>query len=163
MCSDFGAPKNKDWHCFHCLAIYFPWSDGTRCHDLHWVPGLHLGKQSQDQYICTWVADSGQRKKSMKCCINCCCSVAQLCLTPWTAAHQASLSFTIFQSFLRLTSIELMMPSNHLILCSRLLLLPEIFPSIRVLTNESALCIRWPSIGASASVLPMNVQGWFPD
>ena len=119
-----------------------------------WVPGLHLGKQMyvSGMYV-HWVADSGQRKKSIKCCINCCCSVTQLCPTPWTAAHQASLSFTIFQSFLKLMSIESMMPSNHLILCSHLLL-PSIFPSIRVLSNESALCIRWPSIGASASVLP---------
>ena len=126
-----------------------------------WVPGLHLGKESEDQYVCPCVADSGQRKKSMKC-INCCCSVTQWCLTPWTAAHQASLSFTIFQSFLRLMSIDSMMPSNHLILCSCLLLLLSIFPSIRVLSNESALCIRWPSIGALASVLPMDVQDWFP-
>ena len=81
-------PRKIVWHCFHCFPIYFPWSDGTGCHDLHWVPSLHLGKQSQDQYLCTWVADSGQRKKSMKCCINCCCSVTQLCLTPWTAAHR---------------------------------------------------------------------------
>ena len=64
----------------------------------------------------------------------------QLCLV--VAAHQASLSFTVSQSLLRLLSIELVMPSNHLILCHPLLLLPSIFPSIRVFTNESALCIR---------------------
>ena len=61
----------------------------------------------------------------------------------WTAAHQASLSFTISQSFLRLTSIELVMPSNHLVLCCPLLLLPSIFPSIRVFSDESILHIRW--------------------
>ena len=64
-------------------------------------------------------------------------------MTPWTAACQASLYFTISQSLLKLISIELAMPSNHLILCHLLLLLPSIFPSIRVLSNESVLCIRW--------------------
>ena len=64
--------------------------------------------------------------------------------TPWTAASQASLSFTITQSLLQLMPIELVMPSNHLILCRLLLLLPSIFPSIRVFSNESTLCMRWP-------------------
>ena len=74
-------------------------------------------------------------------------SVAQSCLTlvtPWTAAHQASLSITNSQSLLKLTSIELVMPSNHLILCHPLLLLPSIYPSIRVFSDESVLRIRWP-------------------
>ena len=64
--------------------------------------------------------------------------------TPWTAAHQASLSFTISQRRLKLMSIKSVMPSNHLILCSPLLLLPSIYPNIRVFSNESALHIRWP-------------------
>ena len=64
--------------------------------------------------------------------------------TPWTAAHQASLSVTNSLSLLKLMSIGLVMPSNHLILCHPLLLLPSIFPSIRVFSNESALRIRWP-------------------
>ena len=64
-------------------------------------------------------------------------------MTPWTALHQDSLSFTISQSLLKLMSIELVMPSNHLILCHPLLLLPSIFPSIRVFSNESVLHIRW--------------------
>ena len=64
--------------------------------------------------------------------------------TPWTAAHQASLSIANTQSLLKLMSIESVMPSNYLILCHPLLLLPSIFPSIRVFSNESALCIRWP-------------------
>ena len=66
-------------------------------------------------------------------------SCVQLFVTPWTAARQAFLSFTISQSLLKLTSIELVMPSNHLILCNPLLLLPSIFPSIRVFSNESAI------------------------
>ena len=82
--------------------------------------------------------------------------------TPWTAAHQASLSFTNSQSLLKLMSIESVMPSNRLILCHPLLLPPSIFPSIRVFSNESALHIRWPNIGVSASksVLPMIIQDW---
>ena len=70
--------------------------------------------------------------------------VSGLFATPWTAAHQASLSFTIFWSLLKLMSIESVMPSNLLILCHRLLLLPSIFPSIRVFSNELALHIKWP-------------------
>ena len=58
--------------------------------------------------------------------------------------------------------VESVMPSNHLILCCPLLLLPSIFPSIRVVSNESVLCIRWPSIGGSATDLSMNIQSWFP-
>ena len=64
--------------------------------------------------------------------------------TPCTAAHQASLSITNSQSLPKLMSVESVMPSNHLFLCHPLLLLPSIFPSIRVFSNESALCIRWP-------------------
>ena len=64
--------------------------------------------------------------------------------TPWTAAHQASLSITSYWSLLKLMSIKSMMPSNHLILCYPLLLLTSIFPRIRVFSNESALLIRWP-------------------
>ena len=65
--------------------------------------------------------------------------------TPWTSACQASLSITNFWSLLKLMSIELVTPSNHLILCHPLLLLPSIFPSIRVFSNGSVLCIRWPT------------------
>ena len=77
--------------------------------------------------------------------------------TPWTAACQASLSITISQSFLKLVSIESVIPSNHLILCCPLLLLPSIFPSIRVFSNESALLIRWPKYWSySFSISPSN-------
>ena len=71
-------------------------------------------------------------------------SCVQLFVTPWTAARQASLSITISRNLLKLMSIESVMSSNHLILCHPLLLLPSIFPSIRVFPNESVLCIRWP-------------------
>ena len=65
-------------------------------------------------------------------------------MIPWAAVHQASLSITNFWSLLKLMSIESVMPANHLILCHHLLVLPSIFPSIRVFSNKSALCIRWP-------------------
>ena len=71
--------------------------------------------------------------------------------TPWTAARQASLFLTISQSLPKFTSIELVMPSNHLILCCPLLLLPWVFPSIRVFPNELALRIRWPKFTISPS------------
>ena len=71
-------------------------------------------------------------------------SRVRLFATPWTALCQASLSTTNSWSWPKLMSIELVMPSNHLMLCRPLLLLPSIFPSIRVFSNESALCIRWP-------------------
>ena len=91
-----------------------------------------------------------------------CCSVFQPCLfvTPWIATCQASLSFTISWSLLKLMSTESVMPSNHLILCHPLLLLPSIFPSIRVFSNEWLFTSGGQSIGASASasVLPMNIQ-----
>ena len=89
--------------------------------------------------------------------------VTQLCpppCDPWTAAHQASLSFTVSQSLLKRVSfaqIESLMPSNHLIFCCPLLLLPSIFPRIRVFSNESALHIRWPKYWSfSFSISPSN-------
>ena len=102
--------------------------------------------------------------KGLFCSVQFSRSVVSDSLTPWTAACQASLSITNSQSLLKLMSIKLVMPSNHLILCDPLLLLPSVFPSIRVFSNESALCIRWKSIriSASTSVLPMNIQDWFP-
>ena len=72
------------------------------------------------------------------------------------------LFFTISQSLLKLMSIESVMPSNHLILCLPLLFLPSIFPSIRVFFNRWLFASRSQSIGATASVLPVNIQGWFP-
>ena len=90
------------------------------------------------------------------------CSVMSDSATPWTAARQASLSITNSWSILKLMSIESVMPSNHLTLCHPLLLLPSIFPSIRVFSNEPVLRIRWPVIPALASVLPMDTQDGYP-
>ena len=84
-------------------------------------------------------------------------SCVQFFATPWTATHQASLSFPISQSLLRLMSIESVIPSNHLILCHPLLLLPSVFASIRVFSNESVLRIRWPKYwSCSFSISPSN-------
>ena len=96
-------------------------------------------------------------------------SVQSLCLvqlfaTPWTATHQAFLSIINSRSLLRLMSIESVMPPNHLIPSHPLLLLPSIFSSIRVISNESILLISWPKYWSFslASVLPANIQDWFP-
>ena len=84
-------------------------------------------------------------------------SRVRLLATPWTAARQASLSITISRSLLKLVSIESVMPSNHLILCHPLLLLPLIFPSMRVFSNKSVLHIRWPKYWSfSFSISPSN-------
>ena len=100
---------------------------------------------------------------------GCCSSVqllsrVQLFATPWTAACRASLSIPNSRSLLKLISIESVMPSNHLILCCLLLLPPSIFPSIRVFSNSQLFTSGGQSIGVSAlaSVLPVNIQDWFP-
>ena len=94
-----------------------------------------------------------------KWCVSSVQSLSRVCLfaTPWTAACQASLSITNSQSLLKLISVELMMTSNHPILCRPLLLLPTIFSSIRVFSNESVLCIRWPKYWSFRfSISPSN-------
>ena len=86
-------------------------------------------------------------------------------VTPWTAVPQAFLSITNSRSLFKLRSIESVMPSNHLILCHPLLLLPSIFPSVRVFFRMSQLFAsggQSMGVSASASVLPVNLQGWFP-
>ena len=91
-------------------------------------------------------------------------SHVRLCATPSIAVHQASLPITNSWSLPKLMSIDLVMPSSHLILCRPLLLLPPIPPSIRVFSNESILRTRWPKYWSFSfiSVLPMNIQDWFP-
>ena len=140
-----------------------------------WVIHLHLPILSQILFPYRLLQNT--EWSSLCCMVGLCCrilfyhwvfvqssSCVWLLATSWTAACQASPSFTISRSLLRLMSIESVMPSNYLILCHPLLLLPSIFPSIRVFSNESALHIRWPNMGASAltSILPMNIQNWFP-
>ena len=84
-------------------------------------------------------------------------SHVRLFVSPWTAAHQASLSITNTQSVQKLMSTVSVMPSNHLILCCPLLLLPSVFPSIRVFSSESVFCIRWPKYWSfSFNIIPSN-------
>ena len=95
------------------------------------------------------------RLQSLICVVVQSLSYVQLFVTPWTGAHQASLSITISQILLKLMCTESVMPSNLLILCHPLLLLHSVFPSIRVFSNQSALCIRWPKYW-SFSISPSN-------
>ena len=159
-------PKKIVCLCFHFFPIYLPWSDGTRCHDLsflkHWilsqvfdsltlmerlfsVSSLFPIKVVSSAYLKLFVfllailipaCDSFSSVQSL--------SHVLLFATPWIATRQASLSITNSGSSLKLTSIESVMPSSHLILRRALLLLPPIPPSIRVSSNESTLCMRWP-------------------
>ena len=105
-----------------------------------------------------WKQEGSVRvKPTFKACCVQTLSHVWLFVTPWTAAHHASLSFTISLSLLRLIFIESVMPSNHLILCHPLLLLPSIFPSIRVFYSELVPCIKWPKYWSSSfSISPSN-------
>ena len=89
-------------------------------------------------------------------------SYVWLFVTPWIAARQACLSIINSQSLLKLMSIESVMLSNLILNCPLLLLLPSIFPIIRVFSNESALCVRWPKYWSLSISVPMNIQAWFP-
>ena len=159
------------------MSLYNPQGDLNRHPNSTWIPGkylmwqLHVSKRKSLEINRSEKAGPHQHvfpnhfsrtmAKS---------DVAQwpidvwLFTTPWTEAHQASLSFTISQSLLKLTSIEWMMLSNHLILCHPLLLLSSIFPSIRVFSSEWALHIRWPKYWSfNFSISPsVNIWSWFP-
>ena len=152
-----------------------PFNGKNICYDITWPPRntllALLGKAEGDGYVFfsfhaaiphaeSFCSLSSILRKSVQLSSVQLLSRVRLFATSWTAAHQASLSITNSQSFLKLISTESVMPSNHLVLCRPLLLLPSIFPSIRVFSNELVLCIGGQSIGvsASASVLPMNIQ-----
>ena len=139
---------------FSILAWEIPWTE---------EPGglQSMGSQKESDYVCVYVcvfpigsvslentADTPGLKNPSEKAFLASTFFQQIVvvqsLRPWTAALQASLSFTISWSFVKGIFIESVMPSNHLILCCPLLLLPSIFPNIRVFSNESALCIRWP-------------------
>ena len=128
-----------------------------------WQPTpVFLPGESQGQRIlvgyCLWghrESDTTEQLSTFICFSS--VQFSRLFANPWTAAHQVSLSITNSQSPPKPMSIELVMPSNHLILCCPLLLLPSIFPSIRVFSNESALCIRWPKYSSfSFSISPSS-------
>ena len=119
--------------------------------------GILTGKDTREptemlvtSYILIWVVNASWVFSSVQ-------LLMSNSVTPWIGAHQASLSFIISWSLLKLMSIESVMPSNHLILCCPLLFLTSIFPSIRVFSNESALHIRWPKYWSfSFSISPSN-------
>ena len=117
---------------FCCKMIYF------EAHSISYFSNLHKKRNS-----CK-VNSPSKRFFCRGSCFVQLLSCVQLFVNPWTAARQASLSITNSQSLLKLMSIELVMPSNYLILCHPFLLLPSVFPSITVFSNESVLLIRWP-------------------
>ena len=130
-----------------------------------WQPGWRGEFGGEWTHICVWLSHFAVHLKlsqNVNQLLSQFSSVQSLChfrlfATPWTAAHQASLSITNSPSPPKLTSIESVMPSNHLILCRPLLLLPSIFPSIMVFSNESALRIRWPKYWSfSFNISPSN-------
>ena len=136
------------------------WWNRTQDEKLHWECwGLFLYRERRTHQYSVCIAELTWLNHVES-------SVVQLCLTlcdPWTAARQASLSIINSRSLLKLMSIRLVMPSNHLVLCCPLLLLPSIFPSIRVFSNEFLISGGQSiAVSASASVLPMNIQDWFP-
>ena len=122
-------------------------------HNLRWDPAL--GVLPLTSLLCTPASISFHHNFLSS--VQLSCSFMFDSATPWTAARQASLSITNSQSLLKLMSSESEVPSNHLILCRPLLLLPSIFPNIRVFSNESVLCIRWPKHWSfSFSISPSN-------
>ena len=170
-----------------CVYLILIASDETYHFHPHIMDRDDVQNHSDDKNLLVWFShlDGSTSEEDETClvllgfCLSIWCSVGniagcfhliqslshvRLFVIPWTAAQQASLSITNSWSLLQLTSIESVMTSTHLILCHPLLLLPSILPNIRVFSNESVLCIRWPSIGVSASVsvFPMNIQDWFP-
>ena len=147
---------SMDSYCMHSSGTYF-------CHSVVWFLDsanmMHLALVHSSSLLCSIPLFSSAQSLSR----------VWLFATPWTAACQASLSITNSWSLLKLMSIELVMPSNHLILCCPLLLLPSIFPSIRVFSSESVLHIRWPkywsfnfSTSPSNEYLghPLRCTGW---
>ena len=145
MCKDIRVHKGFCW-CWSICSTPSRWGS---------VPGVR------------WLRIGLNRARSTCGGMCCCCSVAQLCpkfCILWTAARQCSLSFTVSYSLLKLMVIESVMPSNHLSLCRSLLLLPSIFPSIRVFSISQVFTSGGQTIGAStlALILPVNIQGWFP-
>ena len=145
-----------------CSVINFSISKEWKYVGLQWVQQENIGScflKMGQKNLRFWKLSSSNTISSVEL-----LSRVWLIATPWTTARQASLSFTNSRSLPKPMSMESVMPSNHLILCHPFFLLPSIFPSITVFSNESALCNRWPSIGVSAStsVLPMNTQDWSP-
>ena len=137
------------------------WSGGSPCPDRLPVPQVSAGGRW------CWAETKNilrSRTSALGWDIHCCCSFAQSCPTLCGPMDCSSPGFPVHHQLpepAQTMSTESVMPSNHLILCRPLLLPPSIFPSIRVFSNESVLCIRWPKYSA-LSLLPTNIQDWFP-
>ena len=149
-CLGFKGRENREWLLIG-MSFFLGW---WKCSEIWWRWWVHSSANILKPPI-IHIKSVNFVVKSLSC--------IPLFVTPWTAARQASLSF-ISWSLLKLMSIESVIPSNHVILCHPFLLLPSIFPSISVFSNESAFPISGQRIGvsASASVLPMNIQDWSP-
>ena len=138
------------------LGIYTQKFDDRGRNRYLYIHFSHSITHSSPYLETTYISIYGGINKESGCSVQL-LSHVRLFVTIWTAACQASLSITNSRSLLKLMSIESVMPSNHLILCRPLLLLPSIFPSIRVFSSESALCIRWPKYcGFSFNISPSN-------
>ena len=155
------------WHAAcHLVLSTAPWGGNYYYYPVLWM-GTGMSSSGVGHVACKWQSqdlDPGDQLQSSESSLLCnqFSSVQSLThvwlfATPYTAVHQASLSFTNSRNLLKLMSIELVMPSNQLIRCCPLLLLPSILPSIRVFSNESALCIRWPKYWSfSFNISPSN-------
>ena len=143
--SDFGAQENKICHCFHFFPFYLPWSGGTGAMILvFWILNFKATfSLSFFTFIKRLFSSSSLSVIRLVSSVQS-VSHVRLFVTPWMAAHHSSLSITYSRSFFKLISMEPVMSSNQLIFCRPFLLLPSIFPSIRVFPKESVLCIRWP-------------------
>ena len=150
------------WSCWHLDFFYFPRIMREKL--ITAVTGILYSCPNTALLLWVFLVSDTYIKREIQFSSVQSLSCVQIFVTPWSAALQSSLSITNSWSLLKLMSIESVMPSHHLIPCHPLLLLPSIFPSIRVFSSESVLCIRWQSIRvlASTSVCPIDIQGWFP-
>jgi len=133
-------------------------SSVTQCRETYLLP-LTLIVTLMNNSVLTW---SISRSKNWAFYSVCLFSFVWLFVTPWTAVHQAPLSSTISQSLIKFLYIEYVMLSKYFIHCYPLLLMPSIFHSTRVFSNELALLIMWPKYWSLTIILSMNIQGWFP-
>ena len=148
ICNDFGAKENEVCHCFHCFPIYFPWSDGTGCHNLNFFECWVLSQLFHSfTFIKRFFSFSSLSAISSVQSL----SHVRLFATPWTATHQASLSITNSWSLPKLMSIESVMPSNRLILLS-----PS--PPALNLSQHQGLFQRVSSLHQVAKVLEFQLQ-----
>ena len=156
VCTDLGVQENKVCHWFQFSPIYLPWGDGTGCHDLSFLILSFKPAFSPSSFTLIKRLFSSSSLSAIQFSSVQLLSHDQLFETQWTTACQASLFITNSWSWPKLTSIESVIPPNHLILCHPLLLLPSIFPSIRVFSSES-VHIRWPKYQSfSFSISPSN-------